>query len=201
MTPDARVLLVRHAEPQRTQLCHGAVSDPGLSDSGTSAATLLSPRLRALGHELGGITRLLTSPARRAVETVAEVAVALNLTPTVDARWRERHFGAWEGHPWSDLWPTVPRAVLEDHAAYAAFTPPQAETPSDVATRVEPALAEALRGAGVTVVLTHAGAIRQCLAEALQVDLATALRIDVPYARMVVIGRINDSLIVERVGV
>ncbi len=200
MTPDARVVLVRHAEPEDAELCHGAVSDPGLSRRGTSAAKLLALRLRVLGGELGGVTRVLTSPANRAIETVAELAVAFKLTPAVDERWRERHFGVWEGQPWTELWPTVPDAVRHDHDAYAAFTPPEAESPTEVAARVGPALAHALSGTGTTVVVTHAGAIRQCLAEVLRVDLATALRIDVPYARTVVIGRVGDGLILERVG-
>lgn len=200
MTPDAVLVLVRHAEPRDADRCHGARSDPPLSPHGERQAANLALRLRVLGREFGGVTRLLSSPAARAIETCARLAVQLGIDPAVDERWRERDFGAWEGRPWAELWPETPAEVREDLDAYAAWTPPDGETPTAVAARVAAATDHALEGSGTTVVATHAGPIRAALAHALGVDDAVTLRFDVPYGRAVVLTRTEDALGVARVG-
>ncbi len=201
MTPDANLILLRHAEPELTGRCHGTVSDPGLSARGAQNAATLGLKMRVLGRELGGVTRLLTSPAARAIETTAQLAVTLELTPSVDERWRERHFGEWEGGLWSELWPTAPEEVREDPDAYASWTPPGGETPQEVAERVDPALADALVGTGTTLVVTHAGSMRQAIATALGIPNVTTMRVTVPYARAVVLSRTQDVVTLDRLGV
>lgn len=200
MTPDARLLLLRHAEPDHLDRCHGRRSDPELSALGHREAHATGLRLRVLSSELGRFTRLVTSPATRAQQTLQPLARTLEREPEVDERWIERDFGDWEGRPWTELWPTTPEEVRRDPTAYAAWTPPGAETPEDVAARTRAAVLDALRGSGTTVVATHAGPIRSAIALALGIPLAATLRIDVAYARVVVLARTQDAITIERLG-
>lgn len=200
MTPDAHLVLVRHAEPADRDRCHGARSDPGLSPLGQRQAAALGLRVRLLAAELGAVRRLVCSPAARTIATAVHLAEAAGRPHALDARWRERDFGDWEGRPWAELWPTVPAEVTADPASYLAWTPPGGEDAEAVAARLGPAMDEALAEDGTTVVVTHAGAVRQVLASTLHLPLEAAWRIEVPYARMVVLARTDDAVTLTRVG-
>lgn len=202
MTPagDAHLLLVRHAEPRDRDRCHGARSDPGLSKLGQRQAANLALRVRLLAGELGSVRRLLCSPAARAIATAVPLGRELGRSHAIDERWRERDFGTWEGRKWDELWPTVPAEVTSDAAAYLAWTPPEGETADDVAERLEPAVTEALAGEGTTVVVTHAGAVRQALVTALGISAVTALQVAVPYGRVTGLARTQDAVTLLRVG-
>lgn len=200
MTPDGHLLLVRHAEPTDRDRCHGARSDPGLSPLGQRQAANLALRLQLLASELGPVRRVLCSPAARAIATAVPLGRGLGRAHAVDERWRERDFGTWEGRPWAELWPTVPAEVTTDASAYLAWTPPEGETAADVAERLEPAVTEALAAEGTTVVVTHAGAVRQALVAALDLPATTALRVAVPHGRITGLARTEDAVMLVRVG-
>jgi probable phosphoglycerate mutase len=73
------LVLVRHALPVRVDATHdGAPADPGLADVGHAQAQRV---LQALAGD--EVTHLYTSPARRAKETAAPLALALGLEPLV----------------------------------------------------------------------------------------------------------------------
>jgi broad specificity phosphatase PhoE len=77
-----QLLLIRHALPLRTQPGEGA--DPDLSDVGYEQAQRLPDALSR--HP---ITRVLSSPQRRAQQTAAPVAKALGLDVEIDDRLAE----------------------------------------------------------------------------------------------------------------
>lgn len=200
MTPDAHLLLVRHAEPSDRDRCHGARSDPGLSALGQRQAARLALRVRLLAAEIGPVRHLVCSPAARAVATAVPLARELGRAHAVDERWRERDFGSWEGRRWEELWPTVPADVTADPQSYLAWTPPDGESADEVAARLRPALHEALEHEATTVVVTHAGVVRQALATALDLPLTAAWRVAVPYGRVTVLARTGDAVTLARVG-
>ena len=71
------IILVRHALPLRREATLGP-ADPELSDIGHQQARHASDYLQT-----EEINALYTSPMKRAVQTCAPLALALNLTPTV----------------------------------------------------------------------------------------------------------------------
>jgi broad specificity phosphatase PhoE len=77
-----QVLLIRHALPLRSEPGEG--SDPDLSEEGIEQAKRLPDALARFP-----ITRLLSSPQRRAVQTAQPVADALGLDIDVDDRLAE----------------------------------------------------------------------------------------------------------------
>lgn len=77
-----QLLLVRHALPLRSE--HGEGSDPDLSETGLAQVARLPEALARFP-----ITRVVSSPQRRAVQTAEPVAAARELTVDVDDRFAE----------------------------------------------------------------------------------------------------------------
>ncbi len=77
-----QVLLVRHALPTRTE--SGAGSDPELTEAGREQARRLPSALARYP-----VSRLVSSPQRRAVQTAEPVAAATGLTINTDERLAE----------------------------------------------------------------------------------------------------------------
>lgn len=77
-----QVLLVRHALPLRSE--HGQGSDPDLSEDGIAQIARLPPALARFP-----ISRVVSSPQRRAIQTAEPVAAARNLAVEVDERFAE----------------------------------------------------------------------------------------------------------------
>lgn len=77
-----QVLLVRHALPLRSE--HGQGSDPDLSEEGKAQVTRLPDALARFP-----ISRVVSSPQRRAIQTAEPVAAARELAVEVDDRFAE----------------------------------------------------------------------------------------------------------------
>jgi probable phosphoglycerate mutase len=79
---DMQVLLVRHALPLRSE--HGQGSDPNLSDEGIAQIARLPDALARFP-----VTRVVSSPQRRAIQTAEPVAAARALPVEIDDRFAE----------------------------------------------------------------------------------------------------------------
>lgn len=164
-----RVLhLLRHGAPQRPGLLLGHSDDPPCAP-GRAAC-----RARATGL---AVARVIASDLARARLPAEDIAGDLNLPLTLDPRWRELDFGAWEGCDPATLGPAATRFWADPEA----HPPPQGERWSAITTRVGAALAEIADDA---LVVTHAGAMRAALAVLVGFDHAQAWAFDLPYAAL-----------------
>jgi broad specificity phosphatase PhoE len=77
-----QLLLVRHALPLRSE--HGQGADPDLSDQGRAQVARLPEALARFP-----ISRLLSSPQRRAIQTAEPIAAARELALEIDDRFAE----------------------------------------------------------------------------------------------------------------
>ncbi len=77
-----QVLLIRHALPLRSE--HGEGSDPDLSDEGLAQVERLPEALARFP-----ISRVVSSPQRRAIQTAEPVAAARELSVEIDDRFAE----------------------------------------------------------------------------------------------------------------
>jgi len=77
-----QVLLIRHALPLRSE--HGEGSDPDLSDDGLAQVARLPEALARFP-----ISRVVSSPQRRAIQTAGPVAAARELSVEIDDRFAE----------------------------------------------------------------------------------------------------------------
>jgi probable phosphoglycerate mutase len=132
---------LRHGESEanRLKIIAGSL-DVDLNDAGREQARAAIALLRPLG-----ITHIASSGMRRARETAAIVATALDLPHAIVPGLAERSWGDLEGKP---------RAVRKSGAQ-----PVGAETPEQFASRTRAALAQ-VESRGVPLVVAHSGTFR-----------------------------------------
>ena len=123
---------------------------------------LLQARAIAAALEGDVFDRAVSSDLARAMQTARIIAPHLEIVP--DPRWREFHFGQWEGLTWQEIlerWPETAAAGVTDARRYA---PEGGETFEQLRRRVSEALDD-LRNANAenALVVTHAGPLHAVL--------------------------------------
>jgi broad specificity phosphatase PhoE len=166
-----RVLLVRHTEVVRRwrDRCYGS-SDIGLSLDGRQRAYELAA---TLARE--PVTALVHSGLERAAFLAQRLALLKRIEPSVDARWRERDFGTWEGRTWHSIWRETGNAMDGMLTHPDRYRPGEGETTAELAERSIAAW-RALPHDGLVVVITHGGpiaAIRSVIANAPMSEMAS----------------------------
>ena len=168
------IVLVRHGETEanRAGLLLGR-SDPPLTTRGVRQAAALA---RVLARR--PVSRLLTSPLTRAVQTAEAIGEATGTSPVVEPRLAELDYGDWDGRPLADL----PADVAARWRADPTFAPPGGESLVELRDRVAPCAAELIdRAAEETVVaVSHVSPIKATILVALGLpdELAWRLRLD-----------------------
>lgn len=154
-----QLLLVRHALPRRTEAGEG--SDPELSEQGWQQAQRLPAALDRFP-----ITRLISSPQRRASQTADPVARARGLAVDIDERLAEYDRGLSHYVPIEQVRTERP----EEWARMAAGHLPSAVDEDEFRGRVRAALADIVAATGhddTVAVFSHGGVINVILHELL----------------------------------
>jgi alpha-ribazole phosphatase len=176
---ETRLWLVRHAAVAGPRgVIHAPDAPADLADADAIA------RLRKL---LPSVAAAVASPARRTVET----ALALGLTATADAAFREQHFGDWTGRRHDDLAGELGEAYRAFWTGAASNRPPGGESFCDQIARV----ADALTGVpdGDVVLVVHSGTIRSVLSIALDITPDAALRFVIDPLSLTRIDRLDGG--------
>lgn len=156
------VIAVRHPE----------TADPRVIAGQSDVALAPHADLGAIVASLPPVTRIVSSDLSRCRILADAIAAKSGLPVTIDPRWREQSFGAWEGKRWDEV---DGRDYLD---RWTTATPPGGESIGDVQARVAAALAESADG---TLVVSHAGPIRCALAITRGLSLADAFAIDIAF--------------------
>ncbi|TAJ48112.1 MAG: histidine phosphatase family protein [Herbiconiux sp.] len=156
------------------------LANPPLDRVGEAEASRLAVALAAIPEFTA--TRVLSSPLQRATRTAEAIAATLGVPHEADPRFNDRDYGAWTGHPKTDV-------VAEFGSVDAA---PGVEPTSDVLERVLPALADVVAD-GPLVVVTHDAVIRPVL-QAIDPSL-TELVVDT--ASWNLLERVGDAWVVR----
>jgi broad specificity phosphatase PhoE len=137
------VVLTRHGSTPRSEPEQhlGQGIDIGLSAQGEAAARALARRLEGVAFD-----RIVSSPLRRAVETV-ELLAAGRAVET-DARLAEMDYGEWEGLTYAQIEARDLERRRRWEADPAAEHCPGGESGNEVAARVRSFLVEAIDQAG-----------------------------------------------------
>jgi alpha-ribazole phosphatase len=148
------VTLLRHTTPAVAPgICYG-ISDLDVTDSFDQEAN-------AALESLPAIDRIISSPLLRCRRLADHLGQRLGLTATLDPRFREMDFGAWEGKAWA----SIPRAELDlwrDDFLHAR--PHGGESVAMLTSRTHSALRDLDGMTGHVLIVTHAGVIKSALA-------------------------------------
>lgn len=157
-----RLVLLRHAPTpwNLAKRLQGRADIPLSAESRAELARLKLPQ--AARHDVA-----LCSPLTRCRETAA----ALEISPGIEARLIEMHWGEYEGHTLAELHATHGLALNANEAQGLDFTPPGGESPRAVQRRVLPLLAELARARRDVLAVTHRGVIRAIYAAATGWDM------------------------------
>ena len=183
------VILLRHGR-STSNTAHtlaGRSEGVDLDDKGREQAESLIARIGELP-----VKAIVRSPLLRCERTVAPLAKALGLEPTVDERLSEVDYGAWTGRKIGDLVKEPLWAVVQQHPSAAVF--PDGEGLAEVQARAVAAvrehdrtLSEQHEGDVLWIACTHGDVIKSIVADALGVHLDGFQRITADPASMSVI--------------
>jgi len=175
------VLLVRHG--RTTANASGVLAGwtPGvtLDDAGRNQANDLASRVSGLP-----VSRVVSSPLLRCVETAQAIADTVGVSPVTDERLAEARYGDWTGQPLSTLARTGLWRVVQNHPSVAVFPGPEGEAMADVAHRAvqavrdnDAAVADDAGDSGLWMAVSHGDVIKAVLADALGAHLDLFQRI------------------------
>jgi len=163
--------LLRHGAPE------GAGRLIGQTDALPTAEGIAACVAQANGL---GVEAVLSSDLARAARPAEAIAEPLGLSATVDPRWRELDFGAWDGQA-ADTIDT--EALGRFWSDPDANPPPGGERWSALVARVGLALVDL--DPRPTLVVTHAGAMRAAFASLCGFGQRELWAFDLPYAGLV----------------
>jgi len=162
-----QLLLVRHALPLRSEAGQG--SDPDLSAEGVEQAKRLPDALKRFP-----ITRLVSSPQRRALQTGQPVADALGLPIEVDERLAEYDYGLSHYTP-------IEQASEEDlKRLMSGRLPGDVDTEAFVA-RVRAGVDDVVAAAGhdeTVAVFSHGGVINAVVHTVMKTERLLCVQVD-----------------------
>jgi alpha-ribazole phosphatase len=149
------LILIRHTRPE--------VAD-GIGYGSTDLPA--APGFEAqVAHHIARFTtadRIVSSPLRRCLPLAEFLAERLGAPLTLDTRWREMDFGAWEGRAWE----TIARSDLDAWAADLLQARPHGgESVAMLSARTGEAISACRATGGRTLVVTHAGPMRAALGD------------------------------------
>ncbi|MGB7757204.1 MAG: histidine phosphatase family protein [Salinisphaera sp.] len=179
--------ILRHAECEGGSIFRGS-TDVALSEEGWA-------RLRRVTEPLDGWDAIVTSPMRRCREFSTELSAARAVPLTVDERFREMHFGDWEGVLISEVWASQPDAARAWYVDPENHTPPNAEPLPSTRSRVAAGWAElvAANKGGHVLLVCHGGVIRNLVAHVLDLPLVATNRFGMPYGCRAQISITHDG--------
>jgi len=161
--------LVRHGETELGRAGrYSGESDPPLDEVGAAMARAL-----AQGYAGERFDALYASPQRRALETIAPLALHLNQTVAPEPRLCEMRYGAWDQLTAAEIRERDAERFAAWESDPARVAPPGGETAVEVAARALPAIADLRRrhAGGCVLVLSHKTTIRVLLCSFLGIDV------------------------------
>ena len=176
-----RTGLLRHGDVKGGRCFRGTTDDP-LTDIG------LDQMKQAVNGDYCW-DHVVTSPLKRCAVFANEYAAQHNLSLSIEERFAEIHFGAWEGRSSAEIMITQGYALKRFWENPLEYTPPEAESVMDFASRVLEAWQDLIiKYAKQRVLLvTHGGVIRVLLCHIRQHPIGRLMEIDVEYGALFIV--------------
>jgi broad specificity phosphatase PhoE len=193
-SPNRTVWVVRHGESDwnAAGMIQGHRDDPTLTLRGRYQARRIARRLSQRP-----ITRIVSSDLQRAIETAGPLSQILGLRIETDVRLRERHLGALEGRPASQLTPSI-SGVAGEKVVDVSAKPEGGESLTEFFQRVASFMEELHSSEpGEVALFAHGGSVRliHAMARGVGVDGLTWPRVDNGAVLRVLLplARLDDS--------
>ncbi len=184
------VIFIRHGQTDWNagRRWQGHANIP-LNEVGELQAALLAQRL---SH--WPIQTIYSSDLLRAAATAQALGAALGIEPTIDAKWRERHVGRFEGLTMDEIIAQFPEAW--ESMRTGPLDPPGGETQDEVFERVGAAFDElvARHEGEMTAVVSHGGTIHAAVHYALDLPPSALGRLSFRGNTGISVIEIDDSL-------
>lgn len=177
MSVNTVIDLLRHGETVGGSRFRGSTDDP-LTERGWT-------QLWAAIEKDGPCwDRIISSPLKRCADFARALGQQHSMPFTIDERFQEMHFGAWEGRSAAELMATDADALTRFWNDPLRHTPPQAEPLTDFEARVLAAWRDVVNNyAGEKILLiTHGGVIRVLLCHIQQHPIERLLEFEVGHA-------------------
>ncbi|NBQ85091.1 MAG: alpha-ribazole phosphatase [Methylophilaceae bacterium] len=176
------IYLVRHTKPDvDVGVCYG-LTDIDVADSFEAELCLLKDKVAHISQPL-----VFSSPLKRCSKLAEQLAAHLDATHVkTDVRLSELNFGDWELQNWADIPQGVVEEWTDDHIKQA---PPNGESYIDLHHRAKQFFEElkSNQEGRHALVVTHAGVIRALVAEAMNLPLREACKVEVGYGSVTLI--------------
>lgn len=175
--------LLRHGETVGGSRFRGSIDD-ALTENGWSQMNA------AITQETTNSTqtwnRIISSPLQRCADFAHQLGQQHSLPVSFDTRFKEMHFGRWEGRTAAELMSTDENALTQFWNDPVQNTPPEAEPLLEFEQRVLSAWTDLLRDyRGERILLvTHGGVIRVLLCHVQQRPIKQLLEIEVKHAAL-----------------
>lgn len=168
--------LVRHTQPDVAEgVCYGQ-ADLDVACSFQDEWMQIQPKLSHLKN-----AAIFSSPLQRCLKLAQATQGHFNTSDIkIDKRLMELNFGDWELKPWSD----IPQGIVGEWTdAHIQQRPPNGESYLDLHMRAKSFFNEIQTASNTTesLVFTHAGVIRALVAEALNLPLTHAVKLQIDY--------------------
>jgi alpha-ribazole phosphatase len=141
------VVLIRHTRTAADRDLIAGWTDVPLAETFPSEAQAIFAHVGTKPDDC-----IITSPSQRCI-ALAKLFGA----PHTDERFREVHFGSWEGRRWREIPADELTPWMDD---FVSNPPPGGESSNDLATRVKSALASLDPSIARFVIVAHAGVLR-----------------------------------------
>lgn len=177
-----RLLLARHGQTARNAAGrYQGQTDIPLNETGRRQAQALAQRLAS-----EAIDAIYASDLQRAQATAELAAAPHGLRVQTEPRLREITFGAWEGLTYEEIKERDPERLTAWYDDPLHTSPPDGETLSQVAERVEAALEEIVQAHPdeTVLIVAHGGTLRLTICLALGVSPGSYWRFDIDVASL-----------------
>ena len=168
--------LLRHGACEGGEIFRGS-TDVALSEAGWQ-------QMRDAVSDVSGWSNVVCSDLRRCREFADELAGDRQVKLQADERFREIHFGDWEGQLISNIRDQFPEQWRAFFSKPSQATTPNGEAMADFHQRITPAMSEwvsRLKGEHFLLV-AHGAVIRSIMVNWLQMPLDALTSLSVPYA-------------------
>ncbi|MEL7479284.1 MAG: histidine phosphatase family protein [Pseudomonadota bacterium] len=175
---------LRHGKPVSTGILTGSRTDVAVSKVGLAEMKLALPQTVQFDA-------CISSPMQRCLVFAKQLSKQLDIALTVEERLQEMDFGDWDGRAYDWLWENTQNpSIGEFWQAPWQHTPPNGESLCEFRSRVSQWWETELltRHTAHNLVVTHAGVIKQILAELLSLpldSLSSINSLEVGYASLV----------------